>query len=273
MNQFIFYYYQFQPTKIKKEKDFYLIQYLDNIYYLYEVFDSKAVYKQYSMTKDIPFYDSFVFNKYCSIFSEFENHIYVLLNNNHIKYSSIFFCEESFSLHWYYSWINRSDYLENCYSQIRNWIPVIDDSFDYYLGLLEMSIYYLRDYSHYKGRGYLQHKQYSIELIHNPLNIIVDVRERDFAEYLKYIFWNSEYLSINLHNLIEQNKNIYDFHLVMARVLYPNYYFDRFDDIIIHKENSDILKNIVSRNEEFQGYVLSLFSEIERYIPIKKVSF
>ena len=279
MNQFITYYYQFSPSKIEKKKDYFLIQYLDTIYYLYEVSDLNMVDWQYSVTKSIPFYCDFIFNRFQSIFSDLENHSFVLLKRSIFSFSiyeyflSFYYYDCHFKLFWYQAWIKRSDFLENYFFQIKGTIPIVDDSFDYYLGLLEMAIYYIRDYSNYIGMGCIQQKKFSLSMMDNPLNTIIDVKERNFAEYLKYLFLSREYQSINLHELIQKNKGYYNFNIVIARVLYPNYYFDQLDEVICHGESSDTLIPFISRIIEFQKYIKLLIQEIQQFVYIKKVSF
>lgn len=279
MNDFIFNYYHFRPSSITKHNNYYLVKSQNIKYYLYEVYDLEKVKKQYEIASYYSFYYSFVLNYNHSIFSEYHNHIFVLLSNNnfleqnyHFNFSNIII-SSNYKNNWYYSWLKRSDFLEKKYYEIKGKYPIIDESFDYYLGLLEMSIYYLRNYNSILGNGYLQHEKYSKEELYNPLNIKIDFKERDFAEYLKNIFFSNEYLNINVSNLIYQNRNSYNFDLVFARILYPNYYFDIFDKIVFFNENEIELKKIIARIQEFRKYVNFILLEINKYYYIKKVSF
>lgn len=279
MYDFIFNYYHFNPSSISKKNNYYLVAHDNYSYYLYEVYDLNKVKKQYEIASHYPFYYSFILNYYHSIFSEYHNHVFVLLKNNnllkvdyHYYFSNIIILSD-YKNNWYYSWLERSDYLEDKYYEIKGKYPIIDESFDYYLGLLEMSIYYLRHYNYISGNGYLQHERYSKKELYNPLNIKIDFKERDFAEYLKYIFFSKEYLNIDISCLIYQNRNNYNFGLVFARILYPNYYFDVFDKIVFFNEDEIELKKIIDCVQDFKNYVNYILLEMNKYYYIKKVSF
>lgn len=279
MYDFVSYYYNFCSFKISKYKDIYVINYLNNNYYLYEVYDLKKVYKQYYISTSIPFYYRFVINIFNSIISRYHNKYFVLLNTDSLFYKNIKFYKipflyiNSFKCLWYYQWIKRSEYIENIYLSIKGKYLLIDDSFDYYLGLLEMSIYYLRDYSNYVSNGYIQHERISDLLFYNPLFIKIDIKERDFAEYIKYLFWSGEYRKINIQEFIYNNKDNYNFSLVIARLLYPNYYFDILDQIVFFDEDIKSLEEIVFRTLEFRNYFFNILCEIKQFCNIKKISF
>ena len=262
-----------------KDTEKYIIKKGYNTYYFYEVYDLSKVLEQYSISKIMPFYYNFVFNKFNYIVSEFKKRYFVLLKINsnfdrHVSYDSfLYIYAGSCKLMWYYQLIKRSDFIEENYLRIRGKYSVIDDSIDYYLGLLEMAIYYLRDFSNYIDNGYIQHEKITDSLFYNPLNIKIDLKERDFAEYLKYLFWTKKYRDINVNKLIEKNKDVYNYSLIMARLLYPNYYFDALDEVVFFNKDVTLVKEIVARHLEFKNYYFYLLSEVSKYYNIKKISF
>lgn len=278
MYQFLLNFYQFYPSTISKENNYYSISYQSYQYFLYEVYDIEKVYFQASITKyDDDFY-SFIYNRFHSLISEYDGHFYVLLLGKKKKNLDYNFSIRKYhscivSLQWYYQWIKRIEYIESYYSSIRGKNIIVDESIDYYLGLMELSIYLLRDYKDEKGIGCIQREKYQKELWHNPLNTMIDLKEREFGEYLKSIFWNNQYQSIDLKSFIYQNKDQYNFQFVLARVVYPNYYFDLLDEIVFFNGNPDKLKLIITRSEEFSSYFDMLFDIIHDFYPIKKVSF
>ena len=276
MYQFILFSYFFLPDSIVKDKDYFIIKKNKDIFYLYEINDSHQVFMQYSYSLNYSFYDLFLVNRYHSIISKYQNSYYVLLKKRNMNISTCFPVFSSYSkisFFWYREWIKRSDYLEKVYSMIHNNYEFIDDSFDYYLGLLELSIFLLQDYQNIVGDGFLQQKKYDMLSLTNPLNIVIDVKERDFAEYLKYIFWNNQYQNINISDIIYQNRDVYDYHLVLARVLYPNYYFDEFDQVVFFHKDQSILKQYFIRSGEFRDYFHIISLEISKYCSIKKIPF
>ena len=247
----------------------------DKIYYFEKIENIDEVYEQYSLTRDIQYFYKFIANKNNSIFTEYNGKNYVLLLVNNGYTSNIIFpifIENNKKLEWRNLWIQRIEYIEN-YVRDKNEYLLIFESIDYYIGLFELAIFYLGGDGEYYGDYYLQHKRFNYDDLYNPLNIKKDFRERDFAEYLKYIFLNGEYKNIDIHNLFLKNKNNYNFNLVLARVIYPNYYFDLVDDIIFNNSSEIVLNDIINRNKEFEDYIRQLIKEISLIYPIKKISF
>lgn len=166
-------------------------------------------------------------------------------------------------------WIEKSDFIERYYETIKGKYENIDESIDYYMGMLELSILLLNKYQNYHEIGYLEHKKINNDSLNNPLNIKIDVKERDFAEYLKYLFFSNQYKSININDLIINNKDNYNFNLVISRIIYPNYYFDIVDEILLEKENQRALLKIISRNKEYEKYIEKIIKTIKKIYPLE----
>jgi hypothetical protein len=65
----------------------------------------------------------------------------------------------------------------------------------------------------------------------------------------------------------------YNFELVFARVLYPNYYFDTLDDVFLDKIGDKDLLIYINRIKEFEEYLKMLYSEFSFYYKIKNVDW
>ena len=170
-------------------------------------------------------------------------------------------------------WIERCDYIESFYRTIQGKYSIIDESLPYYLGMLNLSIYYLNDYSSYYDYAFIQHKNISECDYCNPLQFKIDIKERDFGEYLKYLFFTNQYRSVDLSSLIASGSSYFNYVLVFARMLYPNYYFDLLDDVILEKKNSFVLNEIISRISEYEDYLKNIFHEFEKYCRMPVVYF
>ena len=166
-------------------------------------------------------------------------------------------------LDWLDLWISKSDYIANYYENIKGKYEIIDESIDYYMTLLEMGIYYLRDYSNYYDYVYIQHSM----LISDELK--EDIKERDFAEYLKYLFYNN-YSIEYIYNILDSCSEKYNYYLVFARLLFPSYYFYYFDNIILNNKGSDELKNIINRSCEYELFLKNASFKMNKYL-IKKI--
>ena len=274
MDQFFMYYYDFIPTLILEKDTYFLIKYHETIYRLYGVEDISFIKNQYFISKNYSIFYSFEKNKFYEIFSYYQDKYYILLKTHDLSFSRLFMLPyqgNMISLNWKNSWIQKSDFIQSYYSYYRGKYKNIDESFDYFLNLLELSIFYLDDYDTYFYSPYITHSSFSIEEYFNPLNIKIDVAERDFGEYLKYLFFHDSYDKSKICQLLYENRNVYRYSLVFARVLYPNYYFDLLDLIFMKKNDSSILNDVLGRVFEFREYILFLEDEISKYTKIKKV--
>ena len=176
-------------------------------------------------------------------------------------------------LKWRNLWISKSDYIEYYYSLIVGKYKLIDESIDYYLGMLEMAIYYLYDYQDYKDVGFVEHKYFDKKHLYNPLNLKADIKERDFSEYLKSIYFDGSYTDIDIESLILKYKDYYNYDLVVARLLFPNYYFDLFDRVILGDDSEDILYKVISKNRGYERYLRRIINCIGTFFDIKKIGW
>ena len=210
-------------------------------------------------------------NKYYVVleYKEFSSDLYQLIIEDKKKVVS------SGKIDWRDKWINRSEYIMNTYYSYRNKNKVIDNSIDYYFGLLESSICYLNGVNYENVNLYVQHAKMSYFDYFNPFNIRIDVKERDFSNFLKYIFFDDKYNESYVRSIIEKNINNYDFNLVVARLIYPDYYFDLFDEYLISSDDKtlDLIKKIVNRVDEYEKYVYMICNYVKLNIQIKNVDY
>ena len=97
-------------------------------------------------------------------------------------------------------------------------------------------------------------------------NIIVDYREREIGEYLKFIFWqkndNLEEATALISKYIKNETSAY---LLFSRLLYPNYYFDIYDKILNSELNEKEILKIVERNKEYEKFLLATKEQLKDY--------
>ncbi len=180
----------------------------------------------------------------------------IVLNNIHLE--------------WRKDWILKSDYICSFYSSIKGEYPLVDESIHYYLSLLDFSIYLLKDYDDYYDYGCLQHNRFLLDEYFNPIFFKIDVKERDFANYLKYLFFSGTYEKIDIFKLISAGRNQFNYDLVLIRLLFPDYYFDLFDEIVLEKVNCSLLCSVIDKQNFYMTYIQKIYNEIEKVYPIKK---
>lgn len=146
-------------------------------------------------------------------------------------------------------WIKKSNFLEELYFKNKNKYYLIDNSIDYYMAMLELAIYYLKD-----------------------KNNSIYVKEKYFSNYLKEIFFNNKYKNIDYKGIIIRGIGIFRYELVIARMVFPSYYFDKFDDIVLNNKEQSILNNVVNKQNEYNNYIKNIINIIG-IIPEKKIPF
>lgn len=126
-------------------------------------------------------------------------------------------------------WQIKNDYLEEYLKNSNN--ELVIETKDYYLGLAEQAIVIYKDSSNIYNEKVLCHKRIRKDNYRMPNNIVIDYKERDIAEYIKYLIFiecldENEIIKIIDKNII----NHYNLNLIISRLLYPSEYFDLIDE-------------------------------------------
>ena len=170
---------------------------------------------------------------------------------------------------WYELWQKKSNYIEYYYNKIKNKYKIIDESINYYIGMLEKGIIYLKKYDNYYEYYYLQHKIFLNDNSSDLSNLKADIKERDCSEYLKYLFFKQDYDEKAISDFILKTNNKFNYDLVIARLLYPSYYLFFLEKFITEKVGYDDLNRIICRSKEYELYVNSIVLNINKYYEKK----
>ena len=147
---------------------------------------------------------------------------------------------------------------------------VIKNSINYYIGLWENAISYYNDNINDSYTKQVVHKRVdtNMDLLSflNPINLIIDTKERDLGEYFKSYIMNESYTIDNLNNMLNKISNINCFSIFflkrfICRIMFPSYYFDRYDDIMIGSSDEEVLNNIISKNKNVLVLLKILFNK------------
>ena len=103
---------------------------------------------------------------------------------------------------------------------------------------------------------------------YNPLNIVLDCKEREISEKIKYKFFYEEITIEEIKEIIK----FYDLKKIIGRLLYPNYYFDIVDEFINNKINEDKLRIVLSKQTKYECFIKEIAKNTNIEIPewIKK---
>ena len=185
---------------------------------------------------------------------------------------------------WANLWITKIDYLEYQLEQNNLKYPLLRDSFNYFVGLAENAISYLNNtVSTLKPEktdiGVISHNTILIDdsaySLYDPLNIIIDHKSRDIAEYIKTSFFKDNYKIFDeLDEYFKHNYySFYGINLLISRILYPSFYFELYDNIINKEKNESELLKITSRINEYENYLEEIFNYFHKYYNIKDINW
>ena len=282
MKNLINYYYGLLIKSFKKKNDKFIFE-VDNKNYEFVPFigDINKFYNIYSvLIKTKNYCHEIVFNNNNSILTNYNGKNYILLKKNininrelNIKeilaYDVPVYVSEKIG--WKILWEQKIDYYEYQMAQLSKKYNIIKNSFDYYLGLSENAINLLNYIDINEVKTFISHKRIKenekLDDFFNPLNIIIDSRNRDIAEYIKINFFNNNVINIKelLEYLDKLNFNFSEMLLFFARLLYPSYYFDVYDDIIQEKVNEESIKKYIEKNISYEIFL----KDIYKYVKLK----
>lgn len=186
---------------------------------------------------------------------------------------------------WGTLWSQKIDYFEYQIRELGLPKSIIKNSFSYYVGLVENAISYVNN-TNFKyakimaGRLVLSHRRvsypnYKLNYL-NPLSFIFDLEVRDVAEYLKDMFFKEDFEEVlaELSSYLKVRPlNVYEYEMLFARLLYPSYYFDVYENVMNKEENEEDLIKIIKRSDDYEIFLKNAYLEISKYAKIEKISW
>lgn len=170
---------------------------------------------------------------------------------------------------WYVLWsIKNRKIKELVLSVVKE--DMVNEMFDYFMGLAENAILYIKKVSFNEKNLalFISHNRIENNIINSPLNIIIDRRERDYAEMIKYLYFNLDDNDMQLKEVIDSAlKENLSLEIIYARVLYPTYYFDYID------ENIEIDQIYFKRLLNYESFLKKIYDIISEKKRIKKIDW
>ena len=283
MLDYINYFYNLYPPLLNKENDNYVCFAGHEKYYLTpdsrelsEIKDLVELNKR--MISSNSLVHEIIINKFNEPISVISNENYVLLRVyvNDIKKIDIndiiYMLNENVDLsglksllrtNWVSLWSSKVDYIEYQMGHLIKKYPFLNNTIDYYLGLCENAITYIKNlkmFSDYKIPIGISHKRIIKDAtlfdLYNPLNLIIDYKVRNIAEYLKDAFFKDEDVNYIL-NIVFKNFwfDKLNLSLLVARLLYPSYYFDLFEEIIDKELDENIILPLTKKSSKYEEFI------------------
>ena len=280
MKEIINYYYNFDLIDINEFNNYASFSYQgEEFYFVFfnrteeELKDLLDIIYELKM-KGIRVHD-IIFNRYNSPLTKVGDNNYLLLKLNSSKDERINFismCEflsklklnnnnsKLYRNNWGELWSKKVDYFEEQINLLGKNKKIVLDSFSYYIGLAENAISYVNKINKVIGISENDHITLSHRRIFypnislnylNPLSFIFDLEVRDVAGYLKVSFFNGEDALLDLSTYLKMRSlTPYSYHMLYARLLYPSYYFDIYEDIMNNDGSEEKLIPVIKKVDE-----------------------
>ena len=176
---------------------------------------------------------------------------------------------------WYTLWTSKIDYLELQITEFGKKYPLLRRSFPYFCGLAENAIQLLEktNVTEYRINHYRIKKDEKMIDFLNPLNMCIDLKTRDISEYIK-----NNIIHINdieeIDYIIEKFKlNKEELRLMFARIMFPNYYFDTFEEIIAQEKDEHEITKHIERVESNEHLLKILYKHIKQKANLPNIEW
>lgn len=297
MKNMIEFYYNIKIDTIHNKDDYYTFSinnknFIFKPYYRDEVSANSCYRLNNILSNRIPL-NNIIPNKYNSPLTSIENTSYVLIENkihstislpaisniSNTQIPNTDFVKNLERTGWEILWGNKIDYYEKQVAENNKKYPLIRESFDYFIGMGENAITYLVNTKLETKPTVYDNKVPSHNSIYHslydPSNIILDHKARDLAEYIKYSFWNNnQNIFQELNEYFSHNYfSIYGIRVLFSRILYPSFYFDLYDQIIIGKREEKELNKIISRINEYEYYLYNVYIYLSRFYNLPEINW
>ena len=208
-----------------------------------------------------------IYNKNGEYITFFKNEPYILLKINDkdkidldflMKYNIEFITD--YKSNWANMWATKIDFYEKNIDNIKN--DKLKKCFNYYVGVCEnaISLFKMLDLSNEKI--YLSHVRLNNDLdFYNPINLLLDYKMRDVAEYIKRECYKNNYKEMIIFiKKIEPLLSYNDSMLLFIRLMYPTNFFDNYDKYMKKEEIDNIFVDHISSYETFLKDVYQIIS-------------
>lgn len=297
MKNAIKYYYNLNPIDIHQINKIYKFHISNNNYILYpyqrKYEDLKEIYELHLYIKSIGIYcHQIILNKDNQIITNINGIPFILLktetNNRNINIQDIIFLSKipinttSFTkikrTEWYKLWSEKIDYIEYQISQFGKKYPLIRESSDYYIGIVENCISLLINQKATKINISISHdrinEKTNIEEYYNPLTFILDNRIRDISEYIKLYLTKDKDIVSYIKKYIYTNKlTVNEIEQLFIRIMYPSEYLDTCELILNNRINEKELLKIINNSNIYEKNIKKIYNFLRKQAPIPEIEW
>lgn len=286
MKNLINYFYGIQINEYKKkDNSFYFLNNNNEFEFVEFYGDLNNIINLFSYLKQYNReVDEIILNNKNSFITNYQNKSYMLLrkiNNNrlNIDFDDIRYYDVNTyingKINWKNLWKEKIDYYEFQLNETGINYSLLKETFSYYVGLSEVAINLLNYVDLNSVNMYISHKRLDNKSdLFNPLNIILDSKSRDMAEYIKKIFFEDKISKVDIRATLDEvfftnNEAI----LFLSRLLYPSYYFDMYEKLYNKKDSVESLKKLTKKNTEYEVFLKKIYINLKQRYDIPQIEF
>lgn len=291
MKNIIEYFYNLKIDTLHKNRNRYEFEINKNRYYLVLAYRYEKELEQIeNLIKDNKNFDQIIRNINSKLITNINGKNYLLLEKSNKKtsiedellnyYKVLLPSQLYFNIDrtdWVYLWSEKIDYIEYQKIHLKGEYPLLEESINYFIGMAENAIMYVRNCFKEDNNLddlVLSHKRIISKEFNSPINLIVDHRSRDISEYLKYLFFTNDYDYIKINQYLQKlNLNSYMYKLLYGRMLFPTFYFDKYDDIVNKNKSEKEILTILKKVEAYEDFLKNIYLIINQNTAIKKVDW
>ena len=291
MKNIIEYFYNLKIDTLHKNRNRYEFEINKNRYYLVLAYRYEKELEQIeNLIKDNKNFDQIIRNINSKLMTNINGKNYLLLEKSNKKtsiedellnyYKVLLPSQLYFNIDrtdWVYLWSEKIDYIEYQKIHLKGEYPLLEESINYFIGMAENAIMYVRNCFKEDSNLddlVLSHKRIISKEFNSPINLIVDHRSRDISEYLKYLFFTNDYDYIKINQYLQKlNLNSYMYKLLYGRMLFPTFYFDKYDDIVNKNKSEKEILAILKKAEAYEDFLKNIYLIINQNTAIKKVDW
>ena len=275
MKNVIYNYYNILLTDINESNDNYYFYYNSNLYVFYLIENNPEIINEiynFLIENNIDSY-KIIANKDNNLITTINNKNYALLHLKGLLKYEIKFEEFKYypidkqNHNWGTLWSNKLDYYEIQIRELGKKYQTLLNSFGFFKGIAENAIlYYNLTEKKFNDEvpvaivhNRMNYPEYEIDY-NNPLNFVIDYYIRDISEYIKSYTISDYYNLENIITLINKlTLNSKSFNLLYSRLLYPTFYFDEYDKIILGREEDNKIINVIDKIQNYLEMLKKIF--------------
>lgn len=292
MKNVINYYYNMYPNQINQTKDYYYFELDGAVFLLFKCpYSAEEIGKIYELDLNLLanhlYVHQIIPNREGQLITKINNESYILLRKNYepsnitikdiINFSKLKSPLFSDNKDWSNMWAQKNDYLEYQTSMLGLKYPLIRESFSYYIGLAETAIEIVNSLEKTSVSLVYSHRRLNQNInfnFYNPLNIITDLSVRDAAEYFKTSFFNGKSIDEELSIYFRSVKlSTYEYFMFLARMIYPTYYFDLYEQIITGNAAESELVKITEKATDYENQIKKIYKYYKSFMRFQPIDW